>query len=78
MPPPHRLERVDEMRVDRDELGLRMLFAHQIADRRAVLLPRVDQDQEFSRFDVAVEFLEVVVFAGDAGQLAAAARPLPS
>src|SRR4029077_12262173 len=70
MPAPDGLERIDEMGVDRDELGFRMLATHVRADHMPLLLARINQDQVLPGFDIVTELLEVSVLGRDAGEAA--------
>src|SRR5262245_37786657 len=67
---PDRAERVHEVAVDRDALGLGMAFVHHAAHGVLLLLERVDQDQVLAGLEVVVEPLELLVLGRDADESA--------
>src|SRR6266404_7442427 len=62
---PHIAEGIDEVRIDRHQFGLRMLFAHHLEHGLFSSFPDVDQNQVLAGHQVVVKLLELLVLAVD-------------
>src|SRR5580704_5745903 len=63
--PFHDAERIDEMRIDRHQFGIRMFFAHHLEHNLFSMLADIDQNQVLAGHQVVVKLFELLMFAVD-------------
>src|SRR3954470_15033988 len=63
-------ERIDEMGIESDQLGLRMTLLHYLRARVFLLLAHVHEHQVLAAFDIVVEARQLLVFRAYARQTA--------